>query len=152
MKLWMSAEEMEECGKEKSIIRNEIEPRINELIKHCKLGNYVEWAVITIILNEKGPKYKEIIRRSLKNKELEFRLKIGLATTSQTEKPILYPCLHTKFYQNSADYGVLFHFAIMAMGLFFCFSRFSRFYVSDLIFWDIQIFKHTFKDVKPLYC
>ena len=76
MKLWMSAEEMEECGKENSIIRNEIEPRINELIKHCKLGNYVEWAVITIILNEKGPKYKEIIRRSLKNKELEFRLKI----------------------------------------------------------------------------
>ncbi|QNL96619.1 Imm44 family immunity protein [Treponema sp. Marseille-Q4132] len=76
MKLWMSAEEMEECGKENSIIRNEIEPRINELIKHCKLGNYVEWAVITIILNEKGPKYKEIIRRSLKNNELEFRLKI----------------------------------------------------------------------------
>jgi hypothetical protein len=76
MKLWMSAEEMEECGKENSIIRNEIEPRINELIKHCKLGNYVEWAVITIILNEKCPNYKEIIRRSLKNNELEFRLKI----------------------------------------------------------------------------
>ena len=77
MKLWMSAEEMEECGKENSIIRNEIEPRINELIKHCKLGNYVEWAVITIILNENGPDYKEIVRRSLKNKELEFRLKIN---------------------------------------------------------------------------
>ena len=67
----------------------------------------------------------------------EYNFKFGLATTSQTKKPILYPCLHTKFYQNSADYGVLFHFAIMAMGLFFCFSRFSRFYVSDLIFWDI---------------
>lgn len=76
MKLWMSAEEMEECGKENSIIRNEIEPHINELIKDCTLGDYVEWAVITIILNEKGPNYKEIIRRSLKNNELEFRLKI----------------------------------------------------------------------------
>lgn len=76
MKLWMSAEEMEECGEENRIIRNEIEPRINELIKDCVLGDYVEWAVITIILNENAPNYKEIIRRSLKNKELEFRLKI----------------------------------------------------------------------------
>lgn len=76
MKLWMSAEEMEECGKENLIIRNEIEPHINELIKDCTLGDYVEWTVITIILNENGPDYKEIVRRSLKNKELEFRLKI----------------------------------------------------------------------------
>lgn len=47
-----------------------------------------------------------------------YSFKFGLATTSQTEKPILYPCLHTKFYQNSADYGVLFYFAVIAMGFF----------------------------------
>ncbi len=76
MKLWMSAEEMEECGEDNRVIRREIEPRINELIKDCILGDYREWAVITIILNENGPDYKEIVRRSLKNKELEFRLKI----------------------------------------------------------------------------
>ena len=76
MKLWMSAEEMEECGEDNSNIRRDIEPRINELIKDCTLGDYTLWCVITIILNENGPDYKEIIRRSLKNKELEFRLKI----------------------------------------------------------------------------
>lgn len=76
MKLWMSAEEMEECGEDNSNIRRDIEPRINGLIKDCTLADYVEWAVITIILNENGPDYKEIVRRSLKNKELEFRLKI----------------------------------------------------------------------------
>lgn len=75
MKLWMSSEQMHECEENIDII-NEIEPRINELIKDCTLGDYVEWAVITIIINEKGPDYKEIVRRSLKNKELEFRLKI----------------------------------------------------------------------------
>ena len=57
----------------------------------------------------------------------EYSFKLGLATTSQTEKPILYPCLHTKFYQNSADYGVLSYFAIMAMGLFFVFLDFLGF-------------------------
>lgn len=57
----------------------------------------------------------------------EYSFKFGLTTTSQTEKPILYPCLHTKFYQNSADYGVLFHFAVMAMGLFFVFLDFLGF-------------------------
>ena len=71
----MSSEQMHECEENIDII-NEIVPRINEVIKDCTLGNYVEWAVITIILNEKGPNYKEIIRRSLKNNELEFRLKI----------------------------------------------------------------------------
>ncbi|MBD5437185.1 MAG: hypothetical protein HDR37_01165 [Treponema sp.] len=75
MKLWMSAEQMSECYENMNIIR-EIEPRINELIKDCTLADYVEWAVIDIILNENGPNYKEIVRRSLKNKELEFRLKI----------------------------------------------------------------------------
>lgn len=76
MVLWMSAEQMEECRDANRSVRNEIEPRINELIKDCKLGDYREWAVITIILNENGPDYKEIVRRSIKNKELEFRLKI----------------------------------------------------------------------------
>ena len=76
MKLWMSSEQMHECEENIDII-NEIVPRINEVIKACTLGNYVEWAVITIILNENGPDYKEIVRRSLKNKELEFRLKIN---------------------------------------------------------------------------
>lgn len=66
---------MSECYENMNIIR-EIEPRINELIKDCTLADYVEWAVIDIILNENGPNYKEIVRRSLKNKELEFRLKI----------------------------------------------------------------------------
>ena len=75
MKLWMSSEQMHECF-ENMQIQREIKPRINELIKDCTLGDYKEWAVITIILNDKGPNYKEIIRRSLKNKELEFRLKI----------------------------------------------------------------------------
>ena len=75
MKLWMSAEQMSECYENMNIIR-EIEPRINELIKDCALADYVEWAVIDIILSEKGPNYKEIVRRNLKNKELEFRLKI----------------------------------------------------------------------------
>ena len=75
MLLWMSAEQMHECEANIDII-NEIKPRINELIKDCTLGDYKEWAVITIILNENGPDYKEIVRRSLKNKELEFRLKI----------------------------------------------------------------------------
>ena len=75
MLLWMSSEQMHECF-ENMQIQREIKPKINELIKNCTLGDYVEWAVITIILNENGPDYKEIIRRSLKNKELEFRLKI----------------------------------------------------------------------------
>lgn len=75
MKLWMSSEQMHECSDNQKIQR-EIEPRINELIKNCKLGNYMQWVVITIILNENGPDYKEIIRRSIKNKVLEFRLKI----------------------------------------------------------------------------
>ena len=75
MLLWMSAEQMHECF-ENMQIQREIKPKINELIKNCTLGDYKEWAVITIILNENGPDYKEIIRRSLKNKELEFRLKI----------------------------------------------------------------------------
>lgn len=75
MELWMSSEQMHECF-ENMQIQREIKPKINELIKNCTLGDYVEWAVITIILNENGPDYKEIIRRSLKNKELEFRLKI----------------------------------------------------------------------------
>ena len=48
----------------------------------------------------------------------EYSFKFWLATTGQTKKPILYPCLHTKFYQNSADYGVLFYFAVIAMGFF----------------------------------
>ena len=76
MKLWMSAEQMSECYENMNIIR-EIEPRINELIKNCTLADYVEWAVIDIILNENGPNYKEIVRRNLKDKELEFRLKIN---------------------------------------------------------------------------
>ena len=75
MLLWMSAEQMHECF-ENMQIQREIKPKINELIKNCTLGDYKEWAVITIILNENGPDHKEIIRRSLKNKELEFRLKI----------------------------------------------------------------------------
>lgn len=75
MKLWMSSEQMQECSDNQKIQR-ELEPRINELIKDCNLSDYVEWCVITIILNEKGPDYKEIVRRSLKNKVLEFRLKI----------------------------------------------------------------------------
>jgi hypothetical protein len=75
MLLWMSAEQMHECF-ENMQIQREIKPKINELIKNCTLGDYKEWAVITIILNENGPDYKEIIRRSLKNKELEFRSKI----------------------------------------------------------------------------
>lgn len=85
MKLWMSAEEMEECGEDNSNIRRDIEPRINELIKDCTLADYVEWAVITIILNEDGPDYKEIVRRSLKNKELEFRLKIDYYEFMKTD-------------------------------------------------------------------
>lgn len=75
MELWMSSEQMHECF-ENMQIQREIKPKINELIKNCTLGDYKEWAVITIILNENGPDYNEIIRRSLKNKELEFRLKI----------------------------------------------------------------------------
>lgn len=75
MKLWMSAEQMSDCSDNQKIQR-EIEPRINELIKDCSLGDYIEWSVITIIINEKGPNYKEIVRRSLKNKVLEFRLNI----------------------------------------------------------------------------
>ena len=75
MELWMASEQMHECF-ENMQIQREIKPKINELIKNCTLGDYKEWAVITIILNENGPDYKEIIRRSLKNKELEFRLKI----------------------------------------------------------------------------
>lgn len=75
MVLWMSSEQMEECS-DNMLIQREIEPRINELIKDCRLGDYKEWAVITIILNENGPDYKEIIRRRIKEKELEFRLKI----------------------------------------------------------------------------
>lgn len=71
----MSAEQMSDCSDNQKIQR-EIEPRINELIKDCSLGDYIEWSVITIIINEKGPNYKEIIRRSLKNKVLEFRLNI----------------------------------------------------------------------------
>lgn len=85
MKLWMSAEEMEECGEDNSNIRREIVPRINGLIKNCTLADYVEWAVITIILNENGPNYKEIVRRSLKNKELEFRLKIDYYEFMKTD-------------------------------------------------------------------
>jgi hypothetical protein len=75
MELWMSSEQMHECF-ENMQIQREIKPKINELIKNCTLGDYTLWGVITIILNENGPDYKEIIRRSLKNKELEFRLKI----------------------------------------------------------------------------
>lgn len=75
MKLWMSSEQMQECF-ENMQIQREIKPKINELIKHCTLGDYNVWNVITIVLNENGPNYKEIIRRSLKNRELEFRLKI----------------------------------------------------------------------------
>ena len=66
---------MHECHENIDII-NEIEPHINEIVKDFKLGDYEEWAVITIILNENGPDYKEIVRRSIKNKVLEFRLKI----------------------------------------------------------------------------
>ena len=76
MKLWMSSEQMSECD-ENIEIQREIEIKINELIKDCKLGDYKEWTVITIILNEKGPNYNEIIRRSIKEKFLEFRLKIN---------------------------------------------------------------------------
>lgn len=76
MILWMSAEQMSECGNSNRSIRNEIEPHINELIKNCRLGDYKEWAVITIILNEHSPDYKEIVRRRIKERELEFRLKI----------------------------------------------------------------------------
>lgn len=75
MVLWMSAEQMHECS-DNMVIQREIEPRINELIKDCRLGDYKEWAVITIILNEHGPDYKEIVRRRIKERELEFRLKI----------------------------------------------------------------------------
>ena len=95
MKLWISAEQMHECEINIDII-NEIEPRINELIKDCTLGDYAEWAVITIILNEKGPDYKEIVRRSIKNKELEFRLKIDYYQFMQadyvTKKKICLKC------------------------------------------------------------
>ncbi len=75
MILWMSSEQMHEC-KDNMTIQREILPRINELIKDCSLGNYLEWDVITILLNENGPDYKEIVRRSLKERYLEFRLKI----------------------------------------------------------------------------
>ena len=71
MVLWMSAEQMHECS-DNMVIQREIEPRINELIKDCKLGDYREWAVITIILNENGPDYKEIVRRSIKIRNLSF--------------------------------------------------------------------------------
>ncbi len=75
MVLWMSSEQMHEC-EDNMVIQREILPRINELIKGGSLGNYIEWDVITIILNENGPDYKEIVRRSLKERYLEFRLKI----------------------------------------------------------------------------
>lgn len=72
----MSSEEMADCGDDSRLIRLELENRINELIKDSKLGQYNEWAVITMILSDKGPDYKEIVRRSIKDGVLEFRLKI----------------------------------------------------------------------------
>ena len=77
MVFWMSAELMHDCSHDYWKIQCEIEPRINKLIKECTLGKYVKWYFIVMILNEKGPPYKERVRRSLKDMDLEFRLKVA---------------------------------------------------------------------------
>lgn len=80
MVLWMSSEEMADLGDATSLIENEIEARINELIKDCKLGDYKKWCLIVMVLDDRGPDWNERVRRSLKDKILEFRLKIDYDT------------------------------------------------------------------------
>ncbi|OSI14514.1 Imm44 family immunity protein [Neisseria dumasiana] len=83
MKFWASQESDFTVAEHISIIRKLVEPLLNQQISGVKLNNSQyeewEWAFIAICLGPSSPReeeYKEIIRRSLKNKTLEFRLYI----------------------------------------------------------------------------
>ena len=80
MILWMSAELMADVGESYQICSNAIEAKFNELISEENLLPLIDrWSFIAMILNENGPDYKEVVRRSDKGKEFEFRLKISHA-------------------------------------------------------------------------
>ena len=80
MILWMSAELMADVGESYQICSNAIETKFNELISEENLLPLIDrWSFIAMILNENGPDYKEVVRRSDKGKEFEFRIKISHA-------------------------------------------------------------------------
>ena len=83
MKFWASQESDFTVSDHIGKIRKLVEPLLNQKISEINFRNSQyedwKWAFITICLGPNSPtveEYKEVIRRSLKNKVLEFRLHI----------------------------------------------------------------------------
>jgi hypothetical protein len=72
----MSGEVMADVGESSRIAQNYLEFKINEIIENYSLGIYEKWAVIAIILDNRGSNYPEVFKNHKSKKMIEFRLKI----------------------------------------------------------------------------
>lgn len=88
MKLWMSGEISDEAENAVTIGSKIIEPLVNKLINSVEIKeDYEKWAFLSIIMPPEWiADYPEVVRRSLKNKVLEFRLHIDHATFKEADQ------------------------------------------------------------------
>ncbi|MBU9179969.1 Imm44 family immunity protein [Burkholderia gladioli] len=79
MKLWMSGENEADIGDDARVVRNAIEPVVNQFMEgQVFLEGFEKWAFMTIILSEKFISgFPEVAKVSSKGKVLEFRLRIS---------------------------------------------------------------------------
>jgi len=77
MKLWMSGEIQADVDSAYMKARNAIQHAVNRLLAAVSIpGKIDEWDFIAIIREEDSPDYKEVVKKSAQEKELEFRLRI----------------------------------------------------------------------------
>jgi hypothetical protein len=77
MKLWMSGEIQADIADAYRQARKTVETEVNRLLAEVSLAEKAkEWAFIAIIREEDSPDYGEVVKKSAKGKEFEFRLKI----------------------------------------------------------------------------
>ena len=77
MKLWMSGEIQADVADAYRQARKTVETEVNRLLAEVSLAEKAkEWAFIAIIRGEDSPDYDEVVRKSARGKEFEFRLKI----------------------------------------------------------------------------
>ncbi|MBJ9663143.1 MULTISPECIES: Imm44 family immunity protein [Burkholderia] len=79
MKLWMSGENEADIGDDARVVRNAIEPVVNQFMEGQVFSEgFEKWAFMTIILSEKFISgFPEVAKVSSKGKVLEFRLRIS---------------------------------------------------------------------------
>ncbi|MDW5419276.1 hypothetical protein R6242_22135 [Iodobacter sp. CM08] len=88
MKLWMSAESEGDVGDDVFYVRKIIEPLINKNLEGVDINEeYEKWAFLAVTFSEgRLLHYPEIVRRSIKNKVLEFRLHIDHFKFKNTDR------------------------------------------------------------------